>query len=79
MFYQQKFLFIVYMDEIIFASPSNTEIYQSIMEIGADFDIEDQVTLKNYICVNSESLPDRKIIILQPHLIEQILQDVSLV
>ena len=76
--YQCKVIFIVYVDYGIFASQSDTAINQDIMETGVKFDIEYQGTLNDYIGVNIESLPDRKISISQHLLIYQIVQDVNL-
>ena len=78
MFYQHKFTFIVYVNDRIFASPIDAVIYQGITDIRSNFDVEDQGTLDDYIGVNIESLPNGKIDISQPHLIDQIVQDVNL-
>ena len=66
------------MDDGIFASPSGSDINQEIMEIGVKFYIEYQGTLDNYIGFNIVSLSNRKINLLQPQLIDQILKDVNL-
>ena len=78
MFYRCEFIFIVYADNGIFASPSDTEIDQATTEIGEKFTIEDQGTLDDYIDVNIDSLPDRKVDLSQNHLIDQIVEDVNL-
>ena len=44
-FYWNKFIFIVYVDNIIFSSPSNAVINQVTTDIRANFDCEDQGTL----------------------------------
>ena len=67
--YQHEVVFIVYVYNGVFASPSGAAINQAIMEIGLNFDVEYQGTLDDYIRVNIKSLPDRKINISQPHLI----------
>ena len=46
-FYPCEVIFIVYVDNGIFASPSNAEIDQAITEIALKFDIEDQRNLNN--------------------------------
>ena len=68
-FYGHEVIFIVYMDRKMFSSPSDAQIGQVIRDIGANIDIEYQGTLGNYIKVNIESLPERKINLLQPHLV----------
>ena len=51
-FCRRKFIFIIYKDDGIFASPSKAEIDQAITEIGNKFDIEYQGIFNNYIGVN---------------------------
>ena len=76
--YRREVIFVVYVYEGIFSYPSDTSINQAIAYITAKFDIEDQVSLNNYIGANIESLINVKINIFQPHLIDQIAQDVNL-
>ena len=66
------------MDDGIFTSPRDKAIERAITEIGSKFDIEDLETLDDYIGLNIKSLPDGKIKISQPHLIDQIVQDTNL-
>ena len=61
MFYRSGVIFTVYVDDVIFASLSYTEIYQVIKDIGAIFYIEDKGTLNDYICVSIDPLPEGKI------------------
>ena len=70
MFYQNEVIFVIYVDDGIFASPSYIEIYQAIMEIAAKFGIEGQGDLDEYIDVNMDSLPNGNIKLLHPHLID---------
>ena len=77
-FYRREFIFIVYLENGIFASLSNASIDQASIQIGIKFDIEDQGNLNNYIGFNTESIPNRNINLLQSHLINQIVQDVKL-
>ena len=79
MIYQREFIFVIYVNDVIFVSPSHTSIDQAIMEIGLKFDIDDQGTLNNYIGLNIESLLDNKIKLSQPHLIDQIVKRVNVV
>ena len=77
-FYLSEVIFIVCVDYGIFASPSDTEIDQKITDIGSKFDIEYQRNLNDYIGINIYFPPDGNIKPLQPHLIEQIAQDLNL-
>ena len=77
-FYWREVICIVYVDDVIFTSPSGSDINQEIMEIGVKFYIEYQGTLYNYIGFNIVSLPNRKVKLLQHQLIDQIVQDVNL-
>ena len=55
LFYWHEVIFIIYVDDGIFASPTDAEINQGIMDIGAKFYIEDQWNLDDYIDVNIDS------------------------
>ena len=67
-FYRREVIFIVYVYDGIFSSPSDTATDQAITEIWLKFNIEDQVTLDNYIGVNIETPHDGKINIFKPHI-----------
>ena len=62
------------MNNGVFDSPRDAETDQAIIEIGANFVIEDQGTLDNYIRVDIKFPPHGKINIFQPHVIDQIVQ-----
>jgi hypothetical protein len=78
-FYRNSTIFVVYVDDGIFASPNNKEIDQAIMDLRkAKFDIEDKGDIKDYLGVHVTKLSDGKLKLWQPHLIEQIISDVKL-
>ena len=78
MFYGRKVVFIISIDDSIFAFLRDASTNQNITDTGAKFEIEYQWTLYNYIRVNIEYLPSGKIKLSQIHLIDQIVQDVNL-
>ena len=79
LFYRGSVIFIVYFDDGIFASPNNQAIDQAITDLqAANYDIEDQGTLADYLGVNVETLKDVRINLSQPLLIDQLLNDVRL-
>ena len=78
-FYRGNVIFLVYVDDGIFASPDASEVDKAIKELREiGFDIEDQGSLTDYLGVNVERLPDGRIKLSQPHLIDQIIRDVNL-
>jgi hypothetical protein len=78
-FYRNKTIFVVYVDDGIFAGPDESEIKQAIKDFRkVGFDIEDKGNIKDYLGVNVTKLPDGRLKLWQPHLIRQIIQDVNL-
>ena len=66
-------------DDGIFASPDDSAIDKAIQDITrAEFDIEDQGSITDYLGVNVDKFPDGRIKLFQPHLTDQILKDVKL-
>lgn len=79
LYYRGSLLFVVYVDDGILASKNKEEIEQAIKDIRATgCDIDDQGDLKDYLGVNVEKLPDGRIKLSQPHLIDQILNMANL-
>ena len=60
-FYQRKFISTIYVENGIFASPSDADIHHAITEVGVKFDTEYQGTLGDFIEVNIEYLHNRNI------------------
>jgi hypothetical protein len=77
-FYRQNVLFIVYVDDGIFASPSEAAIQEAIEQLKQTFDIEDQGSITDYIGVNVERLPNGSLKLSQPHLIDEIIRDTNI-
>jgi hypothetical protein len=72
-FFCNNVIFIVYINDSIFASPSQRAIDQAIKELKEQFDVEDQGSITDYLGVNLEHLPNGDIKLSQPHLINQII------
>jgi histone deacetylase 1/2 len=77
-FFRNNVIFIVYVDDGIFASPSQKAIDQAIKELKQRFDMEDQGSITDYLGVNVEHLPNGDIKLSQPHLIDQIIDEVHI-
>ena len=83
-FYRGKVIFLCYVDDGIFASPNPKDIDKAISDLSdinkakAKFVIEDQGDIKDYLGINFEYRKDGTIKLSQPHLIEQIIQEVKL-
>jgi hypothetical protein len=77
-FYIGTTIFIVYVDDAILCGPSKTEIDTIIAELASLFDITDEGELDEYLGVKiSWPTPDT-IDLRQPHLIQQILDDMGM-
>jgi hypothetical protein len=73
-FYRGDLIFIVYVDDGIFFCPTMSSIYQSIWELRtAGYAIEDMDDVNDYLGTNVECLPEGKVKLSQPHLIDAIL------
>jgi hypothetical protein len=78
-FYRSQTIFVVYVDDGIFASPDSKEIDKAIDDLRkAGFDVEDKGDIKDYLGVHVTKVTDGKLKLWQPHLIQQILNDVNL-
>jgi uncharacterized protein (UPF0147 family) len=66
-------------DDGIFAGPDSKEIDQAIEDLrAAGFDVEDKGDIKDYLGVHVTKISDGRLKLWQPHLIQQILNDVNL-
>jgi hypothetical protein len=75
-FYRGQTIFIVYVDDGIFAGPNEDEINSAINDLrAADFDIEDKGDIIDYLGVRLSYEKDGKIKLWQPHLIDSIVKD----
>jgi hypothetical protein len=83
-FYRGTVIFLCYVDDGIFACPDPKEIDKAIKELSdptkakAKFIIEDQGNIADYLGINFERLTNGKIKMSQPHLIDQIIQEVNI-
>ena len=78
-FYRGHTLYIMYTDNSILAGPSEKEIYQIIKDLRkARLDLTIEGDLQYFLGVNIEKKKDGTIHLTQPHLIDQILNDLRL-
>ena len=77
-FFRGNVIFIVYTDDGIFASPDKREVDKAIDEMKQHFDMEDQGDITDYLGVNVERQPNGDLKLTQPHLIQQVIDEVKL-
>eukprot|EP00957_Ditylum_brightwellii_P069900 5308300-Ditylum_brightwellii.AAC.1 len=72
-------MFLCYVDDGIFAVPSSKEIDDAIEQLRKqDFKVEDKGTMQDYMGINIKFLPDGKIRLTQPQIINFILEEVPI-
>ena len=76
-FYRNGTIFLVYVDDGIIAGPSVQAIDQIISDLQTIFKVSDEGDLTDYLGVNIEKREDGTIKLSQPHLIDQIIEDVN--
>ena len=76
-FYRNGTVFLVYVDDGIIAGPSVEAIDQIILDLQTLFKVSDEGDLTDYLGVNIETLENGTIKLSQPHLIDQIIEDVN--
>jgi hypothetical protein len=74
-YYKAQTVFMVYVDDWIFAGPNKAEISNLLEELKNQFTITDEGDLKEYLGVLVEKQGDGRTKLSQPHLIKQILDD----
>ena len=77
LYYRNKTMFLVYVDNGILAGPDRREIQEIIKQLASCFNVTDEGDITDYLGVNVMHLPDGRIKLAQPHLIKQILKDVN--
>jgi hypothetical protein len=74
-YYKGETVFMLYVDDGIFAGPNKDEIEGLIKGLKTEFNITDEGDLKEYLGVLVEKQADGRTKLSQPHLIKQILDD----
>ena len=78
-FYKNKTIYILYTDDSILAGPDKDEINQIIRDIQeAGLDITKEGDIKDFLGVNINKKNDGSVELTQPHLIDQILEDLKM-
>ena len=79
LFYRGNVLYALYTDDSILAGPSKQEVDKIIKQMREiKLDITDEGDVEDFLGVNIEKLPNGKIKLSQPHLIDQILKDLNM-
>ena len=79
LFYRESVIFIVYVNDGIFASHISSAIDKAIQDLRYDnFDIKDQVDICDCLGINLTKLPDGRVKLPQPVIIDHIIKDVKL-
>ena len=79
LFYKGKVLYALYTDDSILAGPDKHEIDQLINQIkGICLDITDEGNVEDFLGVNIEQSEDSTVTLTQPHLVDQILDDLKM-
>ena len=78
LYFRGKTIFAIYVDDGIFASPETKDIDEAIHKLcKSNCNIDDQGNLNDYLGVNVR-VTDDGILLTQPHLIDQIIEDTSI-
>jgi hypothetical protein len=78
-YYRDSTIFLCYVDDTILIDPSDKAIDNIIQELkDQKFNVTDEGQIEDYLGVRIEKLKDGRIKMSQPHLIQQILQDLNL-
>ena len=76
--YRGKTVYLLYTDDAILAGPDKEEFAQVIKDLkGANLDFTDEGNIEDFLGINIQR-KDEEIHLTQPHLIEQIIKDLSL-
>jgi Reverse transcriptase (RNA-dependent DNA polymerase) len=78
-YYQNKTIFLCYIDDTILIDPDDEQIDKVIQELkGLQYDVTDEGSIEDYLGVQIQQLPSGQIKITQPQLINSILKDLKL-
>ena len=79
LFYCGKTIFVVYVDDGIFFGNDKKDILSAIQDLkDAGYDIENKGSVSDYLGVNVNRIDDGTIELTQPHLVDQLVQDINL-
>eukprot|EP00957_Ditylum_brightwellii_P064410 4888523-Ditylum_brightwellii.AAC.1 len=75
-FYKGTTMSLCYVDDGISVGPSSEEIDDAFEQLRKqDFKVEDKGTMQNYLGINIKYLPNKKIRLTQPQIIDSILEE----
>jgi hypothetical protein len=77
-FYRGTMVLLVYMDDAILCGPSKSDAQDILNKLGTLFDITDEGEIDDYLGVKISRPDADTIVITQPHLIQQILDDLAM-
>lgn len=83
-FYREDVIFAVFVDDGIFYSPNEASIQRVLKDMKnnkktkCNFDIEDKGSISDYLGLNFEELEGGRLKLSQPHLIENIIEEVKI-
>ena len=83
-YYKGDVIFLFYVDDGIFISPTKEKVDKAIADLSNrklsknKYDIDDQGDISDYLGINFDLLPDGSLKLWQPHLIDQILDEVGI-
>ena len=79
-FYQGRVIYLLYTNDSIAAAPTNTEIDQILHNLiqEADLKVTDEGQIQDFLGVDIDQVDDKTYHLLQPQLIDQILEDLNL-
>ena len=83
-YYRGNVIFCFFVDDGIFYSPDTEAVDTAIADLlneekaGTKFEIENRGDVSDYLGINFDTKPDGRVFLTQPHLIQQIIDDVNL-
>jgi hypothetical protein len=79
LYYRGHTLFLVYVDDSILIDPDPKAVDRAMANLASKFKVEDEGAIDNYLGVKIEKGNEpRSLLLLQPHLIDSILEDLKL-
>ena len=77
MYYQGDVMFLCYMDNCVIGSPNKRNIGKVILDLSQKFNVEDCRNIRDFLGVQINENTNNEITLNQPHLIDDILKDLS--